>query len=514
MSAQTRRRSWPVARLLVLWLLSTATILLAGGLLSGVNVESPEAALGAAALLGILNALVWPVVLRFALPLTVLTLGLGVIVVNGAVVLLVAEIAPGLEVSSLSAGILLTIIVTVVNTAATSLFAIDDEGFWYRHVVARYGKRAAPSGGLDAPGLLFLEIDGLAHDVLVRAVRDGNAPTMARWMREGSHKLARWETDWSSQTGACQAGLLHGDNHDMPAFRWWEKDRGAAIVTNHPRDAAELERRRSNGRGLLFADGASRANILSGDAPHSLLTMSTVLSRERHGRIGQDYFAYFANPYNVTRTLVFVVREVISELWSAHRQRRLDVQPRIHRGFAYSLVRAWATVIQRDLQVNSIIADMYAGRPVLYTTFLAYDEVAHHSGIERHDALATLGQVDRQIGRVAAAAAHAPRTVSTGRALRPRPVAGGDLPRPLRDLAGGPRAAGDHGQGGRGRRLLERGARLPRRIARRRLPAAARSARSSCARCPRAHAEQGRGPPGRGRGAPARRTRARRQRWS
>src|SRR3712207_8506438 len=53
----------------------------------------------------------------------------------------------------------------------------------------------------------------------------------------------------------------------------------------------------------LAADGASRANLLSGDAPHSLLTMSTVLRRDRPGRIGQDYFAYFANPYNVARTL-------------------------------------------------------------------------------------------------------------------------------------------------------------------------------------------------------------------
>ena len=151
--------------------------------------------------------------------------------------------------------------------------------------------------------------------MLVRALRDGNAPTMARWLRGGSHRLTRWETDWSSQTGACQAGLLHGNNEDMPAFRWWEKERGAAIVTNHPRDAAELERRHSDGRGLLFSDGASRANIVSGDAPHSLLTMSTVLQRDRHGRIGQDYFAYFANPYNVTRTFVLVIREMFSERW-------------------------------------------------------------------------------------------------------------------------------------------------------------------------------------------------------
>jgi hypothetical protein len=66
-------------------------------------------------------------------------------------------------------------------------------------------------------------------------------------------------------------------------------------------------------------------------------------------------------------------------------------------------------VIQRDLQVEAIIVDLYAGLPVAYTTFLAYDEVAHHSGIERHDAVSTLRQVDRQIGRIAAAAENAPR---------------------------------------------------------------------------------------------------------
>ena len=43
-------------------------------------------------------------------------------------------------------------------------------------------------------------------------------------------------------------------------------------------------------------------------------------------------------------------------------------------------MRAYATVIQLDLQVAAVTADVLAGRPVIYTTFLAYDEVAHHSG--------------------------------------------------------------------------------------------------------------------------------------
>ncbi len=135
----------------------------------------------------------------------------------------------------------------------------------------------------------------------------------------------------------------------------------------------------------------------------------------------------------------------MSELWSAAQQRRRDVQPRIKRGFAYSLMRAWATIIQRDLQVEAIIADLYAGLPVAYTTFLAYDEVAHHSGIERPDTLATLRQVDRQIGRIAAAAEHAPRPYRFVVLVRPRAVAGRNVPRSLRDLARTARAQRQRG---------------------------------------------------------------------
>jgi uncharacterized membrane protein YvlD (DUF360 family) len=396
-------------RILLTWLLTAATLLVLGDALPGLHVEDGAMALLSAATIGLANAFVWPLLIRVALPFTVLTLGLGAIVLNGALILAVSALEPGLHVDDLVTGIVVALAITIVNTAVTSLLAIDDDDFWYRNVVKRQARRAGGVPETDVPGLFFLEIDGLAHDVLMRAMRDGNAPTMARWLRDGSYRLTRWETDWSSQTGACQAGLLHGNNDDMPAFRWWEKDRGAAIVTNHAKDAMEIERRHSNGRGLLFSDGASRANIVSGDAPHSMLTMSTVMRRDRPGRVGEAYFGYFANPYNTLRTFALVIREYVAERKAATQQKRLDVQPRMHRSRVYGLMRAWATIIQRDLQVQAIIADLYAGRPVAYTTFLAYDEVAHHSGVERHDAVATLRQVDRQIGRIAAAAEHAPR---------------------------------------------------------------------------------------------------------
>ncbi|MGH2745116.1 MAG: phage holin family protein, partial [Thermoleophilaceae bacterium] len=326
-----------VLRAAVVLLVDGAVLLLLSELLPGFTLDGAGAALATAALVGVLNALVWPLLARFALPLSVLTLGLGALALNALLVVFAIDVVPGASVDGFGSGVVVTLGMAALTALLSALLAIDEDESWYRNVVRRQARRRSDRVETDVPGVIFLEIDGLALDVLRRALRDGSAPAMARWLREGSHRLAGWETDWSSQTGACQAGLLHGDNHDMPAFRWWEKDRGAPIVTNHPRDAAELERRHSDGRGLLHGDGASRANILSGDAVHSMLTMSTVLSRRRP--IGRDYSAYFARPYAVAKTLTAVLAEIARERHAQAQQRRRDVQPRIHRSREYAVLR-------------------------------------------------------------------------------------------------------------------------------------------------------------------------------
>ncbi len=398
-----------LGRLTLVLVLDALALLALSWILPGFTLAGPGAAFGLALALGVANSVVWPFLIRFALPFTVLTLGLGALVLNAAILLGAAWLLDDVQLDGLFEAVVVTLGLTLITTMVGGVLALDRGDLWYRHIIRRQAKRSKLAEQTDVPGVVFLEIDGLAYDVLRRAMRDGNAPGLARWVHDGGYRIAPWETDWSSQTGACQAGLLHGNDHDMPAFRWWEKDRGKAIVTNHPKDAAELERRQSNGRGLLYADGASRANILSGDAPHSMLTMSTVLDRDRPGRLGQDYFAYFASPYGVARTVLRVIGEVFIERFSAVQQVRRDVRPRIKRNWEYALVRAYATVIQLDLQVAAVTADVLAGRPVIYTTFLAYDEVAHHSGLERPDTLAVLRRVDLAIERIAAAAEHGPR---------------------------------------------------------------------------------------------------------
>src|SRR5690606_28532175 len=153
-----------------------------------------------------------------------------------------------------------------------------------------------------------------------------------------------WRTDWSSQTGASQLGILHGSNHDVPAFRWYEKDSREVMVCNRPTSAAELQRRAveaTGDRGLLAHDGASRGNLFSGGAGEQALVLSIATRRRsRENRSRSGYFAYFSDPANAVRTALSFVAEVGREIGQSTRARLRKTRPRVSRGGLYPFVRA------------------------------------------------------------------------------------------------------------------------------------------------------------------------------
>ena len=98
-------------------------------------------------------------------------------------------ISPGASINGWFAGVVVAVGMTVITTAASALLAIDDDETWQRNVVRRQARRAGAIAS-DVPGVVFLEIDGLAHEVLRRALRDGNAPVHGALAARG-HPPAR-----------------------------------------------------------------------------------------------------------------------------------------------------------------------------------------------------------------------------------------------------------------------------------------------------------------------------------
>ena len=403
---QPEKPRFKAGQLVLGWLLGAVSLLVATKLVPGASDSTFRAALVTAALIAVLNALLPPLVAALRLPFTALVGFFGVLFLDAGMLLLADRVSDGLSIDSFWSALGVALAAAAVGVVLSVVFGTNDDDVYSLRVVQRIARRSGERVVTDRPGIVFLEIDGLALPVLQRAMRGGHAPNMARWLEEGSHRLAEWEPDLSSQTGASQAGILLGSNEDIVAFRWVEKERQVLMACSSPADCAELERRHDTGHGLLADGGASRGNLFSGGADHMILTVSR-MEAERRGNPG--YRAFLANGFNVARSFVLFFWEVILELVAAARERRRDVRPRGHRGGVYPFLRAAVCVIARDLIVYGVLTDMMKGRPAIYATFSSYDEVAHHSGLEREDTLEALRKLDQQFGRIERARRYAAR---------------------------------------------------------------------------------------------------------
>ena len=401
------RPHWRVFPLLVSWFATGVALMVAAAILPGVDITSFWGALLVAVVVAALNAVIPPVLAALRLPLTLVFGFLVVLIADALILQIAAELNATdgmLSVDNFGWALLAALVVAAVSVVLAVILGSDDTSTI--RIAQRIARRQGIIATTDVPGIVYLEIDGLALPVLRRAMRDGNAPTMARWLANDTHRLTEWETDLSSQTGASQAGILLGSNEDISAFRWVEKETATMMTCSAPPDCAEIERRRATGIGLLADGGASRGNLLSGEAEDVILTVSRM---EAEKKSNPGYRGFFANGDNATRTLVLFGWEVVLEWTAALRAIRRDVQPRGHRGGLYPFLRAAMCVFVRDLIVSGVLTDMMRGRPAVYSTFSGYDEVAHHSGLERPDTLEALRKLDDHFAEIERACRYAPR---------------------------------------------------------------------------------------------------------
>jgi uncharacterized membrane protein YvlD (DUF360 family) len=415
-----------VGRVLVVWMVATATLAVLAWLLPDFRIEAPNgdsptqiaatAAVGAGAF-GVLSALVWPLLVRALLLVPALVLGALVFFLNGSLLLVALRFTPdGRGEVAPATAVVIAAVMSAASSATSTALAVRDDAAYGRRLARLAVQRRRHAGDPPlptTPGTVFLQLDGVGHDVLRSAVTGSPPamPTLAGWLGS-THRLTAWRTDWSSQTGASQLAILHGSNHDVPAFRWFEKETGQVVVCNRPSSAAELERRavqRTGSYGLLAVDGASRGNLFTGGADQSALVMSVAAQRGKFSRSRSGYFAYFSDPANAVRTAWSFVAEVGREVMESTASRLRRDRPRIKRGGLYPVLRAFATVVERDVAVAAVVGDMLAGRTAVYADLVAYDEVAHHSGPGSRDARKVLTRLDRSVRLIADAARYAPR---------------------------------------------------------------------------------------------------------
>jgi uncharacterized membrane protein YvlD (DUF360 family) len=389
-------------RTLITLVTTLPAIFFAAWILPGFTLTSLGSALLGLLVLSILNAFVRPVLVRLTLPLSIFTVGLFTLILDGIMIVAVQEIVRGWQVDDVGTGIVISFILTLVQLLLANLIISENERdlYFYETIQRHARKNLKQQKGFDTPGLLILEIDGLSEPIMHQALDAGVMPFLKSLLDSGEYRLTKWDSGLPAQTSAMQAGILHGSHYNIPAFRFYDKREGRLYVSNRSRDASDMLAAITDGKGLLDAEGFCLNNWGTGDAEEVMLTFAG--GQRGVGMLGpsNNLFQFFANFNNVQRVFAGTVGDLWQEFREARYQRKHDVQPRVSRRYPYPLVRAGTTVLLPFLSVYLLLGKMFEGVGTVYTTFVSYDEVAHHSGIDRPDAIRILRHLDGQMRQI------------------------------------------------------------------------------------------------------------------
>lgn len=397
-----------VFQIIALIIAHVITLMILANFLEGFSFTTYRSLVTMTILVAVAQSVFWWVFIQFFSWLPVWLYPIVTFILNGAIIMVVGNIIPGITISSVGTGLWISIWLTVVNAILGGILSLDQDAQFDRNVTSRMVKKRGKPTQTDVPGFLFLEIDGLGEAILCRAIEEGHMPTLKRWLDTGSHKLIGWETDFTAQTGAMQTGILLGNNTDVPAYRWWDREVRKVVMSGIPKDAQAIEARLSSGKGLCSDGGASRGNMFSGDATESMFTFSTLLNKSR-GR-GPSFYFYLASPYVLARLITRFVIVVIKEWWEAAAQRhRKDKYIVKTRGLAYAFLRAFMSATLQDLTTYTVISDVLRGVPAVYALYAGYDDLAHFAGMNSPEAIEELHETDRYFARIENAVKTAPR---------------------------------------------------------------------------------------------------------
>jgi hypothetical protein len=268
--------------------------------------------------------------------------------------------------------------------------------FYYKAKYGLFARARHPRDG--RRGLLVLQIDALAYADLRRAIRLGYCPTIRRLLIHEDFRLRRWFCGLPAATPYCQAGIFHGENAGIPAFRFYDKRERRVITCNAP-EGVQYIRDRIQAPGAL-AGGSSYVNLLDGDAATVAFTVATRERMSVYRRLGGTRMLLLMalSPIRIARMVLQAAVEWLREEWE---RTWGELTGRVtHTEGIFPFVRILSNVVVRELQTMAIVLDLYLGVPVIYSTYMQYDELAHHFGPTSRQALSDLKRTDARLAEV------------------------------------------------------------------------------------------------------------------
>jgi uncharacterized membrane protein YvlD (DUF360 family) len=397
-----------LGRYALVWLINVLALLLATSVLPGFRFDTSDphwwtVALTLPITFAVLLILLRPLLLVLTLPLNTLTLGLPTLLINGVILYVAATLQSGFIIGNFLDALVGLVVLTVISTSVVGWLGIDEAYPFFQSVIYRLGRRYGPRRreGI-TKGLLILQIDGLSYRSLMRVLERGRMPTLSGLLARASHRLFRWRSGLPSNTPAVQAGLFYGRRADIPGYRWYDRAEGRVRVASNPADIWYLEARAATSGEPLLAEGTCISSFMSGGAAKRLVTVSAQHERGSDRRRGElaDFNLFWLSPFAYSKAWLAAFWELgTSFFWGLVNRLRAN-RPRLRFNPRRLATRAVANALLTETAYFWIKQDLVRGAPIVYSNFVGYDEVAHHSGPLTYEAQVSLSAFDRKVRRL------------------------------------------------------------------------------------------------------------------
>ena len=345
-----------------------------------------------------------PLLLFLTLPLNSLTLGFPTLLFNGLILYLSAKFEHGFVITNYGEALVGALVITAISTSITGWLGLDEAYSFYQAVIYRLGRYFGPrQERKPLRGLLILQIDGLSLPSLRTAMYRGRMPALTAMLARGSHNLYGWHCGIPSNTPAVQAGFFYGNRENVAGYRWYDRVQRKVRVVSDPADLRQLEAMVSRGGPGLLDGGSCINTFLSGGAAKRLMTVSALGEKTSARRLGEraDFNLFFLSPNALTKAVLSGIWDFLGGVALSVAGRFDKDRPRLKFSFRRLGQRSIANAFLRDLSFFWLKQDMVRGVPVIYSNFVGYDEVAHHSGPDTYEAQITLSSFDRRLRALA-----------------------------------------------------------------------------------------------------------------
>lgn len=249
--------------------------------------------------------------------------------------------------------------------------------------------------------LVILHIDGLGADSLEQALREGDMPFVRRLIDGEGYEIHRYRCGLPSTTPFVQAGILYGDNSEIPSFRWWDRERRVLVQFGAGSTFKKVADKYFHGCRPLTQDGACIAACYPAGAADNfgIAYQDRMYSGDDRSRSAWNVvLPYIANPAHVADWFLQAVL-VLGRTVQEYTVSRMSGQ---HPARAYLISDVLEEIFVHHITRYAVLKAMREGFSPIYAGFYAFDETGHAFGPDDSSSRHILRHVDRTIKTVAA----------------------------------------------------------------------------------------------------------------